>query len=413
MQTLNIDVRPGPYFPGSPVSGTVLLQGNGTFNVQHITITFVGRCKTKVVQQGSNNSRTTHRGRVTMFQFERVLFKGPYSLHAPHQWPFEFKFPDHRNTNGAQQFKKSSSLFNEEPQQPLPASFMNNSASLLGPEIDAFVRYELEAALITPSSSRGDIHVSKPLALMHHRLERNPNPQLFFMSQKFTAQSIYLLPKYQDRTPSFTEKLKATASSSKQPKAQYQLKALLPTVAAIGRPLPLALGITYDEDHSTTTEPPAIYLRKVKVQLESTTWVRCASGSMWSSDDVIETSTSDHPIDDRDFSDQNLRMTDRMEIGSLMNLSIGARKILGSLVWAPLPPNFRTFNIARKYALKVQVSTECGKQKHSKKFVGTSFTLLPSDFSTPETQPVLDGSVAGVDAPEAKEPPSYDVAVNT
>ncbi|KAL8727295.1 MAG: hypothetical protein Q9181_005759 [Wetmoreana brouardii] len=376
MEALRINVRSGPHTPGSRVSGTVSLHGDGTHNVQTIKIIFAGRCKTKVTENGYNNTRIHHRGRVPLFHYEQTLFKGPYTLRAPHQWQFNFTFPQQCNTCGGRFFKSSSSVFDDDMHQPLPPSFSHGSSSLMGSDVETFICYELEAALVTPPNTRGNLQVTKTLTLKVQRGNQNPEPRLSYACSPQYVQSLYLLPGYQHRAPTLGEKLKAKVKSGKLPKAQYLLKALLPTVGVLGQPLPLALGVSHDEHHSTTTDAPTVFLRKVNVKLVSTTWVRCASGSMWSSNDVIEQVTSDHRIGEQDFSHEHLQMADRMDISSMMGLALSTGR---SFFSESLAPTFKTFNITRSYILKVHVTTECGKQKRFKDFNSSQFLLLAED----------------------------------
>ncbi|KAL8799255.1 MAG: hypothetical protein Q9182_006022 [Xanthomendoza sp. 2 TL-2023] len=302
-------------------------------------------------------------------------------MNPPHEWRFEFRFPEHCEASGLNQFKSSSEIFNDDRHQPLPASFNHVASNFIGADVDAFVRYELEAALVTPPGTRGNIETVKLLTFKTQRGEQDPDPNMFFASQTSVVQSLYLSPEYQRRLPTFKEKLKAGIHGSKLPKAQHMLKALLPTVGVIGQRVPLALGVTYDEDHSTTPSAPPVFLRDIKVQLVSTTTVRCISESIWSSSDVIESNQEPLPLSEQDFRDLNIELTDRMDLGERMNLKIVARQAYGSLMWAPLVPTFKTFNIARSYRLVVSVVTECGKKKSHAVFTCPNFLLMAEDYS--------------------------------
>ncbi|KAL8814282.1 MAG: hypothetical protein Q9223_006479, partial [Gallowayella weberi] len=379
---LRINVPPGPYKAGSPVSGIVSLQGDCTLKVQTIKISFRGRCKTKITESGSNNT-VHHRGRVPLFEYEKILFTGPYSMSPPHEWPFEFRFPEQCKAPGLNQFKNSSGIFNDDRHQPLPASFSHGTSSFMGVNVDAFVRYELEAALVTPPGSRGGTETTKLLTFKTERGEQDPDPNMFFASRTSVVQSLHLSPEYEHRLPTLTEKLKAGIHGSKLPKAQHILKALLPTVGVIGQRLPLSLGVTYDEDHSTTPSAPPVFLRDVKVQLISTTTVRCASSSIWSSDDIIESNQEKLPLGAQDFTDQNIELTDRMDVAELMDLTIAARCASASLMWVPFAPSFKTFNIVRSYGFEVAVMMECGKKKSHPVFCCPNFLLLAEEYSSP------------------------------
>ncbi|KAL8701123.1 MAG: hypothetical protein Q9201_005088 [Fulgogasparrea decipioides] len=304
-------------------------------------------------------------------------------------------------------------MFDDDMHQPLPPPFGHGSGSLMGPDVETFVRYELEVALVTPPNTRGNVQATKTLILKRQREEQNPDPRLSYACSTQDVQSLYLLPGYQHRAPTLGEKLKAKVNSGKLPKAQYLFKVLLPTVGVLGQSLPLALGVSHDEHHSTTTDAPTVFFRKVSVKLESRTWVRCTSGSMWSSDDVIEQVTSDHRIGQQDFSRKDLQMIDRMDIGSMMGLALSTRGIVGAFFSEPLAPTFKTFNIIRSYILKVHVMTECGKQKRFKEFNSSQFLLLAADCVSSAVFPPTAEAFAEAVQNDTAGLPSYDAAIKS
>ncbi|KAL8836846.1 MAG: hypothetical protein Q9176_006080 [Flavoplaca citrina] len=401
---LQINVHPGPYTPGSSVSGTVSLEGDGlrALKVQTIKITFSGRIKSKITEP--NRDRTHHRARITLFQYEHVLFTGPYSMNPSHQWPFVFRFPECCQPTGLSQFKNSSKSFNEDNHQLLPGSFGHSTANFLKADVEASVRYALEAALVAPAGSRGSIERTRLLTLIHQRHELHPDPRLSFRSRDCDAQSLYLLPEYQNRTPTFKEKFKAGIGWAKSPEARYILKALLPTVAVIGRPMPLFLGVTYDADRSTTESAPPVLLRNVKIQLVARTTVRCASASMWSSNDVHDSDYNTYTLGEKDFNDQPIELTDRFNVAELMNLTMGERQV--SLV-----PSFKTFNIIRTYTLRMHVTTECGRKKSHPVFATSELVIMARDYCPPPVFPFAVQAV-GAEADITVVPPSYEAVVN-
>ncbi|KAL8879048.1 MAG: hypothetical protein Q9198_003266 [Flavoplaca austrocitrina] len=403
---LQINVHPGPYTPGSPISGTVSLEGDGlrSLKVQTIKITFSGRSKSNITESSSNNNRTHHRARITLFQYEHVLFTGPYSMNPSHQWPFDFKFPDSCHSTGLRQFKDSSKSFNKDIHQPLPASFGYSTANFLKANVEASVRYELEAALVAPEGSRGSIERTRLLTLIHQRHELDPDPRLSFSSRDCEVQSLYLSPEYQHRTPTFKEKFKAGITWGKLPEAHYILKALLPTVGVIGRPMPVFLGVTYNEDRSTTKSAPPVLLRNVKVQLVARTTVRCASASMWSSNDVHDSDYNTHTLGEKDFTDRTIELTERLNVAELMNLTISDRQAL-------LAPSFKTFNIIRTYTLRVHVTTECGRKKSHPIFTTSELVIMAKDYCPPPVFPFVVHAVEA-EADITVVPPSYEAVIN-
>ncbi|KAL8644764.1 MAG: hypothetical protein Q9226_007604 [Calogaya cf. arnoldii] len=405
---LRINVPSGPYSAGSPVSGTVSLEGDGvrSLKVQTIRITFRGRCKIKITQSSSNNNRSYHRGPVTLFQYEKTLFTGPYSMNPSHEWPFNFIFPERCQSSGLGQFKSSSTAFNEDIHQPLPGSFGFNTASFVKADMEAYVRYELEVALVAPAGSRSDIERTQLLTFGTHRHESNPDPRMLFGSRQCEVQSLFLSPEYLHRLPTFKEKLKAGISWGKLPEAHYVLKLLLPTVGAVGRPVPLFLGVRYDDERSTTVSAPSVFLRKVKVQLVSRTTVRCVSDRILSSDDVHESDYSYETLDEKDFTGRNIELTNKFNVAELMDLTIRGAT-------AALTPSFITFNIIRTYVFRVSVTTECGKKKQYPVFNSPEFVIMASDYSPPGPLPLTAEVLVQAEEDNIAMLPSYEAAVSS
>lgn len=203
-----------------------------------------------------------------------------------------------------------------------------------------------------------------------------PEPKLVFQSQTLSVQSLYLLPVYEDHEPTLKQRAKASISSKKTQKAEQELSILIPTVRVIGQTLPLTIGVSYDEDHSTTVFPPPVFLDKIKVSLIHTAHVRCASGSSWKTEDTIDQGEEDIFIRKNTF--QSLQITNRIDIATLMGLRIPSRR---SPFGPPLTPTFKSLSIHCKYGLKIQLSMECGKQKRCHEFKSTDLLLLAKDCS--------------------------------
>ncbi|KAL9009763.1 MAG: hypothetical protein Q9173_005239 [Seirophora scorigena] len=402
MQALRINTHEGPYLAGSTVFGTVCLQGDSTHNLQRIRIRFVGRSKVEIVQRGFN-AHSVYQSNLLLFEEESVLLEGPYTLRAAHEWPFTFTFP-HQCDNAAAKslFKTSSSLFNEDDIQAIPPSYHLTSASLRTNDVDTSIRYKLEAVLESPLPLGGS-RVTKQLSLVTQRNIVNPDPKLLFQSQTFSVQSLHLSPAFEDREPSLKARMKASIASTKTPKAQYQLNMLLPTVGVIGQPLPLELGISYDEDHSTTTTPPPVLLTHVSVTLVSTAHVRCPNDyslQSRSTPDAIDKGTQDILFQNHAF--HHLRLSEKTDIARPMDLRIPSRR-------PPIAPTFRCLNVSCAYALKVHVSVECGRQRRVHKFKSAEFLLLAEDCA-PDARVEARSEVGVLARGDVKAPPSYEEA---
>ncbi|KAL8956378.1 MAG: hypothetical protein Q9193_006096 [Seirophora villosa] len=405
MQALRINTHEGPYLAGSTVSGTVSLQGDSTHNIKRIRIRFVGRSKVHIAERGFN-AHSVYQSNLLLFEEETVLLEGPYTLRAAHEWPFAFTFPHQcDNTAAKVLFKTSSSLFNEDDIQAIPPSCHFTSTSLRTNDVDTSIRYKLEAVLESPLPLGGS-RVTKQLTLVTQRNIVNPDPQLLFQSQTFSVQSLHLSPAFEDREPSLKARMKASITSAKTPKAQYQLNILLPTVGVIGHPLPLELGISYDEDHSTTTTPPPVLLTHVSVTLVSTAHVRCPDDSSLrssssSTPDAIDKGTQDILYQNHAF--PHLRLSDKTDIARPMDLRIPSRSR------PPIAPTFACLNVSCAYALKVHVSVECGRQRRVHKFKSAGFLLLAEDCA-PDARVEARSDVVALARGDVKAPPSYEEA---
>ena len=410
MRIFRIHVEAGPYRPGSRVSGTVRLQDHVTHHVDFLNITFSGRCEVKLLQ-----GTKLHTGNVQLFQYEQRLFTGSHILEGPCQWPFEFAFPKQCNTPSGLFSSKPSMTLDENLRQVLPQSFWymsDNTNGFTGGLISSCVEYKLEATLATPQRTEGNLRTFEFLRLTRPRNEKNPEPRPHYMTHAFTVQNMYLLPDFQVRTPSLGERLKYKVGSNKLPKARCVLGALLPTVGVLGRPLPLGLGVSHDEHHSSVAATPAIFLRRVSVTLSATTTVRCASASVWSSGDIITQSTDYYLLAIKDLKHQNLQLIDSLDVGALMDLKVVERDDLES-PHASLAPSFKTFNIGRKYALNMHVTVECAKEKFSREFISPNLKLLATECDPPVILPPLRAPSDERDGTDEEPLPTYETATKS
>ncbi|KAL8963324.1 MAG: hypothetical protein Q9183_005025 [Haloplaca sp. 2 TL-2023] len=288
----------------------------------------------------------------------------------------------------------------------------DNISGSAGDLTTSCVDYKLEATLATPQRKEGNLRTFELLKFIRPRNEQNREPRMHYMTHAFTVQNMYLLPDFQARTPSLGERLKCKVSSSKLPKARCVLRALLPTVGVLGQPLPLSLGVSHDEQHSSGAATPAVFIRKVSVTLSATTTVRCASASLWNPGDIITQSTDNYLLAIKDFEHRNLPMIDSLDVGALMGLRIHARDSLES----PLPslaPSFKTFNIERKYALNVHVTIECAKGKYSREFRIPKLELLAPEYDPPVFSPSVLAPSDERSGTDEEPLPTYEAATKT
>ncbi|KAI4214288.1 MAG: hypothetical protein LQ351_003041 [Letrouitia transgressa] len=399
---ISINSRTGPYKPGSVVSGLVEFLVDRDYDVEILMISFTGRLKTKITESSGNNSKIRHRGRVQLFRVDQTLFKGPYTMHGKQKFPFQFTFPNTCNTYPRyplSDYFQPSQLFNDDRDQPLPASFQYYSyAGFTRPEVDAYISYELEAKLFTGKTFSGDVTATQRLTLTRDRLVEVPDPGLTTRTHRFSIRSKYLLPEFQDRKPSLMEKLSASFHSWEMPVTVFNIGLVMPKVAIVGQRMPLLLNLEHNVENSTAPAPPLIYLRKIKWELQARTYVRCVSASMFHSSDAMEPSEDDFRIADYAFPEHSVPLSEHMNLVELLrrhNCSVQPATILS--------PTFKSFNISRSYRMNVKLSIECARQKLSYTFSEPEVVLLSKDYSPPapvayQKEDMVEGSEADGEA---------------
>ncbi len=397
---LQIGIPRSKYKAGDTVSGSVRLVSEHPkgqeIDVGSIAIEFIGRSTTaKHWPRNPNN--------ILLFSFKAILFTGPRKLYVPHgqtsnvdrnEWPFSFTLP--LDCTLSQSYSAiTSPHFNSDPSQPLPISFMDNSQ-----DGSCSILYKLQATLVSPPrdgyytnegcTEKVDISVYLP---------RNIEQPPFNFNDKrveFTYRSLLLLPREErelvHRPLTIKERLKLkTPSTEHLPKAVFAIRVQTPSVAVIGRPLPLMLHVDYDADASTVP-PPIFHLKRVSIHL-------CEATSIWSLTGTGESEstrwTKEVTLQAKDFETRIPRVEERLDL----------RKVMDTLVNRDLPPTFKTFNITRTYSLKVFVRLESTGKEH---FVFGDYkrcTLLAEEYDSQIT--VYNEPAPILDEEEIDPPPPY------
>ncbi|KAL9072079.1 MAG: hypothetical protein Q9161_003854 [Pseudevernia consocians] len=363
---------------GATVSGTVSLHGDVDIDVEIITISLVGRCKTKVVRSNGQNSSTTYRGRAPLLEYRQVLFKGPNKMKTNgHSWPFSFTFPTRCVARGADPFKQRHGLFDINPQQSLPPSFANENHTF-GWRGECFVKYELEASLLgnrTKIFSPGDLKTEKPLDFTTTRDIETVKPDFIEKGHKIACYSLRLQPGHEDGPLTFKEKLQSMRTS-KLPVAMFKLQMLLPKVGILTHALPLILKIEHDIEASTTQSPPIVTLRKCTVELQANTYIQCIRDEIFREGDEQRDWRDEFHIASVDYSadmEKAPPVTEYMDLQRLMRIKVP---------WHH-KPTFSTFNIRRTYRLAVKLSVDCAQKTFKAEFASYRFDLLAADYASP------------------------------
>jgi len=419
--SLRIDVPSRKYTANAPVSGTVTLVGEEDVGVARISITFSGRCKSKIVDS-QGNSETTYRTRVPLFTYTVGLFKGPYTLHPnEHSWPFSFRFPAQCETRGGNGFREQqpqssfgglslARRFNNDPHQELPRSIMPFENGW-NTRRSGYVSYQLEAILVRDGTKVFASHTTSTTKLLHlgkPRKEAEPSPQMLRLLRPLARYSMHLLPGYEERSLTFKERLSSMRSKN-VPCANFSVVLQLPKVGVLGQTLPLLLNIEHDPEKSNCLAPPTIFLKSVSVRLQTNSSVRCMKDSPWQS------RTSEITEDwDEEVVIAVLHKATPMPIPDHTALPIDLRDqmfltLRESSAFPGLVPSYSTFNLAVQYWLRVRVSVECGQKSFKPEFLSRNFELLASEWvghheNVPVSSVERDGSASDPPPPYARDP---------
>ncbi|KAG6994075.1 hypothetical protein G7Y79_00047g083010 [Physcia stellaris] len=322
------------YTANSPISGTVHLVGKSDIDVSQILIAFSGRCKSKLVISrgtGKDKKRDYYRGRVPIFHYETILFTGPRTLHPnQHSWDFSFRFPPRCHSRGGDQFHGPSYNFNDDPHQALPPSY-DLPRQGLSKEVSGYVSYEIEARLVKDGSKffgSGGSETVERLLVKGQRDVAEPDPQPYTLAKAIECKSMHLLPGYEDRSLTLIEKLHSVRSKN-LPAAFFQIDLRIPRVAVMGWGLPMFLTLDHDLERSANKNPPTVYLKQVKVSLETLGTIRCLNdGALRSkTEDKVEAYEQRIIIGEFNSAKNPQPITERIDLRKLMNLHLDAQFI--------------------------------------------------------------------------------------
>ena len=358
---LQIHVPKTSYKAGDMVSGSVYLickDGDAQdVDIESISITFTGRLSP--TKYWPRVSKSIH-----VFAYKKTLLAGPTTLRVPsigcedqYRWPFTFSFPvDCSAVQNDGPLAPSSSLFNTDHKQPLPPSLSILSDDS-NPRNAVSVVYEIQATLLSPSTT--GYHPTNcikrlELSLYAPRSKEQPGLDCTNKSQRITCQTLDLVPEEQreliKRPLKLREKLGLkSAPTDHIPKAVFDVKLQTLSSAIIGEPLPIILFIDCDPGSSTLTAPPAVHLKKVAVWLrEDTSMLVPKPGPVAGEQEQVGWMKAPQ------FAVQNFD-EEILFVDGFLDM----RKIMDLTLKDDLIPTFKTFNIARSYATKVNVMLEC------------------------------------------------------
>lgn len=236
------------YTTGDAVKGRVILSSAKDEAVGQISVTFLGRTKTKIRKRNGNSSHI-YRGRGTLFWYSKVLYQGHYTLRADtYEWPFEFRFPSESLARPVDSsFDRSPPFLANGDTHPLPSSFGHHGAGF-STNFECYVEYKLEASLTRPPDAglfSSGMETQRGISFLPPRNIQHPNLRIQAFSQSCTAQTLRLLPEKADAKFTMKEKMKSTFSKSDLPTAIFVVHFTYPTVLYAGSPCPFRISVQH------------------------------------------------------------------------------------------------------------------------------------------------------------------------
>ena len=407
---LQIHVPKTSYKAGDTVSGSIYLFGKEIqgqeIAVESVSLTFTGRL-----------SPTRYWPRVPksiqVFAYKKTLLSGPTTLRIPsvgcedqHSWPFTFCFPF--DCNAVQHDGPAApplSLFNTDHNQPLPPSVSTFSEEKNSREAVSII-YELQATLLSPSTTRYyPVSYVKRLELNLYTPRNREQPGLECTNriQRITCQTSGLFPEEQrelaKRPLRLREKLGLkSACTDHLPKATFDAKLQTLSSAIIGEPLPIFLHIDYRLETSPFRAPPPVHLKKVAVWFRESTSMLVPKPGRVAGEQEQAGWIKSYQLAAQDFDKEIL----------LVNGCLDMRKIMDLTLKDDLIPTFKTFNLARFYGTKVNVTLECAGKDFLVYDNYNPCTLLAKQFDPNVTQYVQSATPAVVINDVDDPPPPYE-----
>ena len=355
---------------GTKIAGSVSLHGDADIDVEAITISLMGRCKTKITRN-SGQSSVTNRGRATLCYERHTLFRGPHTLHSTHEWDFEMTLPARCTGRSPDRFTDEYRRYNQDPQQELPPSFQSTYNNF-GWSADTFIKYELEAHLARSKTFAIDMKVNKLLSFLTTRDVERPDPQLKRFPRLLACSSQILQPGREDSALTFKDRLEGVFSR-KIPCARFTINLYLPRVAVLEQHLPMFLELDHDIEGSSCPSPPLVRLKKISVELRQMTDVQCIREEILREGNEFRSWENSVFLSACDYSERMHEaplVTERMDLGTVLQARIGGYHT----------PTFSTFNIRRTYGFCVKLTLECAQKNVKAEIRSGDVTVLAAEF---------------------------------
>lgn len=376
------------FIPGDRVSGRVILRCDKEQNVDSVTIRFRGKVKTVV----GESQQHTHTGRHVLFEQQKTLFRGPYTLPGPdtHGWPFDFIFPEHFTRTVKGGYENSQQFGTLETPQALPPSLYSHESGQRSTGVTYMVVAKIPKSFV-------DVKAKHALQFSPVRQEARPNPCHETREHKSLIHHFRIGDNGIPRSLTSKEILKDAFKTSKDTrKIQFSVAVEVPTVMVLGERVPFQVTVKSTIQDEVT---PPFSVGGFRACFHGISKIR-APGIFGDHVCILE-------------SDYHVEATSR----SRAAVELNCPKALGGIELDPrkFAPSFVSFSIVRSYYLSLRVLVRCCSKDFEVKLKFPTLILVSSklrqlsDGMSPDIDTGLNRlSLTGE---EAEVAPAYEPAV--
>ncbi|KAE8372134.1 hypothetical protein BDV26DRAFT_274746 [Aspergillus bertholletiae] len=406
-EALNIDLASPPgwtYVGGDTVIGNVVRRSHIVTPDAMVTITLVGRVKTKITVKRNNGQTTStshYRGRWELFQTSRdTLFRGPLHLPPnssdnPLTWSFSIDIPTRPSDQVLVGHCSEESYLPLDKEilarSTLPASFF---ASHRGwrTSSEAFVEYYLEAHLrYSRSGSFDDEIATFPITIRPVPPAGGFNYELQSRLLTGMAKSQRLLPGMEHAELSLKQKTQKLFGSSKVPEFRYTVEISWPYAVQLDHLVPVPIIISVQPDRTSpdiSNVAQKVQLNWVSMTIKSLTNVR-APGNLTPTYTHSDSHSYSHTIG---LKNAFMRLkspivfttgkgNEPINIGNMLGLffhsdgtTVGG---LRTTTYDGPSPDFITYNIMNRNELQLELSLTVAEETKQFK-ISSGLTILPA-----------------------------------
>ncbi|KNG80188.1 hypothetical protein ANOM_011404 [Aspergillus nomiae NRRL 13137] len=385
-ENINIDLASPPgwtYIGGDTVIGNVVRRSHIVTPDAMVTLTLVGRVKTKITVKRNNGQTTStshYRGRWQLFHTSReTLFHGPLhlpqgSVNNPLIWPFSVEIPTRPSYQVLQGHCPEESYLPLDKEtlarSTLPASFFSSGRGWRTSS-EAFVEYYLEAQLIYGRSGSFETEIATfPITIRHAPQAGIFNYDLQSRVLAGRAKSQRLLPGMEHAELSLKQKTQKLFGSSKVPEFHYTVEVSWPYAIQLDHPAPVPIIIGVKPSSASPEIRDVgqkVQLNWVNMTIKSETMVR-APGNLTPTYTHNHTHSSSHPIGlkqaflklENPIVFTTGKGNEPVDIGSMFGLLFHSNgSTVGGLrntTYTGPSPDFVTYNILHRNGLELAVS---------------------------------------------------------